>query len=359
LNRTPFPILFPLALLSFGCCFAAAQAPAQTDTASGQPDLKAVKIDFVPGEKTVFLDDFSDMGEDEPPVHWKITGGKVELRKGEGTRQLTTVCPARVTMNSAPIAFPKNFTTELEVAFGAEYPSIDFLAWPKGVEGGQQPSWTIRVSGGDVRFYGPNNDKIGDKHFDHPAVNKPIKVALWVQEGRARGYVDGERVGDTNQEFLPKGMAQPDHWTVRERCDRPTDLWMGIRSVRVAESTPDFSTVFSQTGKYVTHGITFDTDSDRLKPESAAVVKMVYRALDSNPNLKLSIAGYTDSVGDAKHNLDLSQRRADAVKAVLVQQFGVDASRLTAKGNGAGSPIGSNDTAEGRAENRRVEFAKQ
>jgi outer membrane protein OmpA-like peptidoglycan-associated protein len=109
----------------------------------------------------------------------------------------------------------------------------------------------------------------------------------------------------------------------------------------------------------VTHGIYFDTDSDHLKPESAAVIKAVARGLEKNPNLKLSIEGHTDSTGNADHNLDLSKRRAEAVKGVLVSQFGVDAGRLTATGLGATKPMASNDTAEGRAQNRRVEFAKQ
>ena len=81
--------------------------------------------------------------------------------------------------------------------------------------------------------------------------------------------------------------------------------------------------------------------------------------MEKNPNLKLEIDGYTDSVGDAAHNLDLSKRRAQAVASVLVTQFGIDAGRLTSNGFGAAQPIGSNDTPEGRAENRRVEFIKK
>ncbi len=133
----------------------------------------------------------------------------------------------------------------------------------------------------------------------------------------------------------------------------------GMRSVRIAESAPDFSTVINASGKYVTHGINFDTDSDHLKPESSAVLKMVAAGLSKNPNLKLEIDGYTDSVGDKAHNLDLSKRRAQAVQTVLVSQFGVDASRLTSSGYGADKPIGSNDTPDGRAANRRVEFLKK
>jgi outer membrane protein OmpA-like peptidoglycan-associated protein len=135
--------------------------------------------------------------------------------------------------------------------------------------------------------------------------------------------------------------------------------YVGFQFVRFAESMPDFSQVIASAGRYVTHGILFDTDSDRLKPESAAVIRSVARGLETNPNLKLQIEGHTDSVGSADHNLDLSKRRAEAVKAVLVSQFKVDAARLTTTGLGSTKPIDSNDTPQGRAQNRRVEFVRQ
>jgi outer membrane protein OmpA-like peptidoglycan-associated protein len=134
---------------------------------------------------------------------------------------------------------------------------------------------------------------------------------------------------------------------------------VGYRSVRFAESTADFSDAITASGRYVTHGILFDTDSDRLKPESAAAIQGIAKGLAADPNLKLLIEGHTDSAGSAAHNLDLSKRRAEAVKLVLVSQFKVDAARLTTAGLGATKPMGSNDTPQGRAQNRRVEFAKQ
>jgi len=75
----------------------------------------------------------------------------------------------------------------------------------------------------------------------------------------------------------------------------------------------------------------------------------------TQPELNVEIQGHTDSIGSAAYNLNLSQRRADAVKAYLISQ-GVNASTLTAKGYGKTKPISSNETAEGRAQNRRVEF---
>jgi OmpA-OmpF porin, OOP family len=178
-----------------------------------------------------------------------------------------------------------------------------------------------------------------------------VLFALWAQQGRVRAYVNGERLVDANQvEFNPIT-----HIAVELGRYRPN----GIRSVRVAESAPDFSSVINSTGKYVTHGILFDTDSDKLKPESGAVLKQVAAALQKNPNLKLEIDGYTDSVGDTAHNTDLSKRRAQAVSAVLASQFAIEPARLTVNGFGAGNPIASNDTAAGRAANRRVEFVKK
>jgi outer membrane protein OmpA-like peptidoglycan-associated protein len=129
--------------------------------------------------------------------------------------------------------------------------------------------------------------------------------------------------------------------------------------VRIGESTPDFSRSIAASGRYVSHGILFDTDSDCLKPESGAVIKSVARGLETNPNLKLRIEGHTDSTGNADHNLELSKRRAEAVMAVLVTQFSVDAARLSAEGLGASKPMDSNDTPQGRAQNRRVEFVRQ
>lgn len=338
---------------------AAAPSSNTPAAASDQPDLKASKIEFVPGEKTVFFDDFSDMVEDEPPPHWKLRDGVVELRTGAGIRQLTAVCPIKPSLSSASFTFPKNFTVEIEAAFGSEAPSMTFLAWPKDVDCCQAPTWKIEITPNSVSFLGPKEDKIGTMNLRPPSVNQPIKVALWVQEGRARGYVNGERVGDVNQMFVPADAKPADHWTLRERCDRASDGWIGLRSIRVAESAPDFSAAIASKGRYVTHGILFDTGSDRLKPESAPVIKAVARGLEKNPALKLEIDGYTDSTGNPEHNLDLSKRRAEAVRSVLISQFGIDPARLTSNGKGAASPIASNDTAEGRAQNRRVEFVKE
>jgi OOP family OmpA-OmpF porin len=107
--------------------------------------------------------------------------------------------------------------------------------------------------------------------------------------------------------------------------------------------------------KIVLKGVNFATNSDKLTPESDEVLAKVAAALAANPKVNVNVDGYTDNQGSASYNKSLSQRRANAVKADLVKK-GVDANRITARGFGVESPVADNNTAEGRAENRRVEL---
>jgi outer membrane protein OmpA-like peptidoglycan-associated protein len=322
-------------------------SPAVSSVAGGaQPDLKTTKIEFIPGERTIFLDDFSDMVPDEPPPHWKVRNGTVDLKIGGDVRELYAA--KDVNLTSPSFVIPTNFTFQLEWTGGGEMSwhfkdksdSDVIIAMVRGDGSGNQANVSVNGPRGGLGEGGIQVD-----------TSKPVEFALWAQQGRVRAYINGQRLVDVNQvEFGPM-----DHIYVYDAGYRPN----GIRMVRVAESAPDFSTVINASGKYVTHGINFDTDSDRLKPESSAVLKQVAAGLTKNPALNLEIDGYTDSVGNADHNLDLSKRRAKAVQTVLVTQFGIDASRLSSNGFGPAKPIGSNDTPNGRASNRRVEFIKK
>jgi uncharacterized protein len=319
-----------------------------------------VKADFVPGDKIIFYDDFSDMVGDEPPPHWKVRGGAVELRVGSGVRQLT-VMSGNPRLTPMLKGLPKNFTLETELKFDdpVDVRSIWYF-YDATWDGPNGPDAALRVflqsQTGALSVQVRHSGKDGVEDLANTSVqvdfSQPVKEAVWVQNGRLRVYINGERAVDVNQVELPP-------LTGAELGPEYGEAKLGYRMVRFAESTPDFSQVISSSGRYVTHGIQFDTDSDRLKPESAPIIKSVARGLETNPNLKLQIEGHTDSTGNADHNLDLSKRRAEAVKAMLVSQFKVDAARLTTVGLGATKPIDSNDTPQGRAQNRRVEFVRQ
>ena len=108
----------------------------------------------------------------------------------------------------------------------------------------------------------------------------------------------------------------------------------------------------------MTTGILFDVNKDVIKPESYGTMKAIANVLSENPDVKVKIVGHTDSDGDDKSNLDLSKRRADAVKSALAKDFSIDASRLETDGKGETQPADKNNTETGKANNRRVEFIK-
>jgi OOP family OmpA-OmpF porin len=102
-------------------------------------------------------------------------------------------------------------------------------------------------------------------------------------------------------------------------------------------------------------GVHFDFDKATLKPEAKAILDEAAALLNKHERVVVEVAGHTDSMGPDEYNQGLSERRANSVRDYLVEQ-GVRASRLSAKGYGEGMPVASNDTKEGRAENRRVEL---
>lgn len=317
-----------------------------------QPEMTALKADFVPGEKTLFFDDFTDMAPGDAPAHFKVRGPSPELRAGGDVRQLTAMQTGTLTPNLTSL--PKNFTYEAEVLFeNARNVRTALVLYSAGkeiliwwVNAAPIPSQTILAIKSHTEELGRRSVNVN--------FSKPAKLALWVQNGRVRAFINGDKQVDANQVDLPA----VDRIEILSSVNGVGQS-VGYRSVRFAESTPDFSQTIMAAGRYVSHGILFDTGSDVIKAESASVIQSIARGLETNPNLKLRIEGHTDSVGNAAANLDLSKRRAEAVKNVLVSQFKIDAARLTSAGLGATKPIDSNDTPQGRSQNRRVEFVKQ
>jgi outer membrane protein OmpA-like peptidoglycan-associated protein len=131
-----------------------------------------------------------------------------------------------------------------------------------------------------------------------------------------------------------------------------------ISNIKMAAGVPDTRQKIFTTGKYVTTGISFDINSDRIKPISYPVLKQVADALKEEAAARIKIVGHTDSDGADKDNLDLSIRRAEAVKQYLVKEFGIDASRMETLGKGESEPLKKEVTAQDKANNRRVEFIK-
>ncbi|MEW6440633.1 MAG: OmpA family protein [bacterium] len=111
-------------------------------------------------------------------------------------------------------------------------------------------------------------------------------------------------------------------------------------------------------GRARLYGILFDLDSATIRPESRPVLDEVLVLLKTDSSWKLTIEGHTDSTGGDAHNQQLSEQRAESVRAYLIQK-GVDASCLKAAGFGEGKPVADNATELGRAQNRRAELVRE
>lgn len=319
--------------------------------------LRADESDFVPGEKQLFYDDFTDMAKGTAPPHWAVRGASVKLTSVGNTSGLEISDDTTLIANLKGIS--KNFTIESEFAITTKSGYYYENSWNLGTTPDDATctvTFTLRRDSDDEAPTGHFTLEVGGQELGKVDVNldphKPFSLNIWMQDGRARIYADNQRLIDVNQVSLENVNAA---WL---ELKGGKEFPFSLTRVRIAESTPDFSQMLMSSGRYVTHGLHFDTNSDHLKPESTPVLKMIAQALTANPSLKLRIDGHTDSTGNDAHNMDLSKRRAAAVKTALVSNFGIAADRLTTEGMGSTKPLGSNDTPEGRSNNRRVEFVK-
>ncbi|MEK1888193.1 MAG: OmpA family protein [Phyllobacterium sp.] len=126
----------------------------------------------------------------------------------------------------------------------------------------------------------------------------------------------------------------------------------------VAVGAKEMASSLGSQGSISLYGIYFETDKSEVKAESAPMLKEIAKLLESDPKLSVIVVGHTDNQGKFAYNVDLSGRRAAAVKKELVSTYKVNANRLTTAGAGMMAPVASNDSEEGRAKNRRVVLVK-
>ena len=175
----------------------------------------------------------------------------------------------------------------------------------------------------------------------------------------------GDDKGPAIMVFSPDGKQMFGLWWHEGTTENAGSEWNGTKKSNTVGTCPHWAggaqeqmaKDLQDLGRTRIYGINFDSDSDVIKDESKPTLDRIAALLKAKPDWKLTIEGHTDSTATAEHNLQLSKRRAEAVKAYL-QSAGIDGARLKAVGLGATKPVASNDTGTGRAQNRRVELVK-
>ena len=184
-------------------------------------------------------------------------------------------------------------------------------------------------------------------HWRHVAISFNIR-ALKV-------YMDQDRlIMVPNVQGNPTGISiRASTYDSRQTGDYPTM----IKNIRIAEGAVALYDRFKTDGKIVTNGIKFDSGKATLKPESMGVINEIAKLMKEYPEINFSVEGHTDSDGDTDLNKNLSEKRAETVRNKLIE-MGISENRLASKGFGEEVPVADNNTPEGKANNRRVEFVK-
>lgn len=310
-----------------------------------------VNYDFVPGTKPLYVDDFSADNVGDFPRRLELVDGNMEvaeLKGGAGRMLRVTSWPGKFEIQ-LPEVLPERFTIEFDATPGLTGNYTIFRFSDKATD--------------DVRFrrFGDGKGQGGVFGAKHQTLGATSGTIGDGQIYRGRIMADGRYVkvymNDTRVANIPNAdLGRSNKILVEIPGKEETPAFIG--NISVMAGGKKLYDAIAESGRVATQGIYFDVGSDRVRPESSPTLKEIAAMLIEHPELKLTIEGHTDNAGSAASNLTLSQKRADAVKAALVSTYGVDASRLAAKGFGQTKPAAPNTTAEGRQQNRRVELVK-
>lgn len=321
------------------------------------------KFDFVPGEKIIFYDDLSDVAIGDFPQNWdtQSSAETVTLENIQGKWLKLKGDYSYYSPEIKSLKLPENFTIEFDAVsptgpgfsleiFESKDMKINNDYYPGkggsliGFEDGQMvwKTWIETEEG----------FKEGSSPFQLEDPNIVTHYSIWGQKSRLRVYAGTEKIID-----IPRGIRTDLKLNYLRFGFYPNES-MYLSNVRIAVGAPDTRNRLIKEGKFVTCGITFDSGSDKIKPESHAVLKEIADVLKENASVNVKIIGHTDSDGNDASNLTLSKKRSEAVKNALSSRFGINASRMTTDGKGETEPVAKNDTPQGKAGNRRVEFIK-
>jgi len=343
-------------------------ASSETPSPQDKPSLQTYsKYDFIPGEKVLFYDDFTETAVGDFPANWNTNAsGEVVTNNLFPGNWFNLTGEGSVALDEG-LKLPDNYTIEFDViphVGGKESSNFNFGFYlysaenPKDLnEGGAVPGKVgIKMEFGYRAGYSAYDESgytlSGYKEEAEMKADNIYRLSFWVQKTRLRAYLDQTKIFD-----LPKVMIPGFQYNMMR-----FELWDGgspmVTNFRVAAGLPDMRSKLITEGKLVSYGIYFDVNKDVVKPESYGTLKGIADILKENPAVRVKIVGHTDSDGADAANLDLSKRRGASVKDELIKNFGIDASRLESDGMGESKPVAPNDTPSNKAMNRRVEFIK-
>ncbi len=334
---------------------------------AGTQSLQAYsQYDFVPGDKVLLYEDFSQDAVGDFPALWTTNKS--------GEINTLSIAPGNwLNLNATEgnwwflkeIEFPKNFIVEFDIVpkkGGARYAAGVALYGENGFKEMSDPFScktgliiNVAKTGWETQGLKSGSPKIAGDSKLKPVVEETVNhVIIWVQNRRVRIYHQGSKVLD-----MPTNIYDGSQFTrFAFLLYRGASSASYVSNIKITTASPDTRNKLLEEGKLISYGIYFDVNKDVVKPESYGALNDIAKILNEVPDVKVKIVGHTDSDGQDAANLDLSKRRAASVKAELSKTFGVNADRLVTDGMGETQPVAPNDTPSNKALNRRVEFIK-
>lgn len=318
------------------------KTPADGPNGATRPSYSSKPGGFTSGTLVIFEDYLLDEELGEFPSKWDLIRGTAENGKIEDRNVIsylhrgTSVTP----LIESDDYLPEIFTVEFDVYFhlkGNEAYILDLGMYYKV----------------DIRYYQASFMKSTNTYRNENKEPGWRHIALSFNKRALKFYVDGERILN-----VPNVKGKPTKFSVTALSPLATQGKPAmISNIRIAEGGVPLYKRLKTDGKIVTNDIHFEKGKATLKSESMKILSVIANLMEENADIKFSIEGHTDSDGSDEFNEKLSEERAASVKVAL-EGLGIDASRMTTKGFGETTPIATNDTPEGQAQNRRVEFVQ-
>lgn len=336
----------------------------QVETSNNKVIRPWSKFDFVPGETVIFEDNLEGEQNGEFPSQWDLIDGYVEnaLFSGENVIRFpieNTGAMITPLLKKKGDYLPEKFTVEFDMYLSSRTSKYYVYFWDKR-EGSRSPSELGNIgiievgyhqgasyAGGQMQRELPKESKKEYPHWRHVAISFNVR-ALKI-------YIDQDRLL-----MIPNAQGNPLAISIKGATydfGQTGNFPTMIKNIRIAEGAVELYDRFLTDGKIVTNGIKFDSGKATLRPESMGVINEIVKLMNEHPEIKFSVEGHTDSDGDSQFNQQLSEQRAETVKNTLVD-MGIATDRLVSKGFGEEVPVADNNSPEGKANNRRVEFVK-
>jgi len=329
------------------------KSTATQDSVKPSPVLVWSKYDFVPGTEIIFEDNQEGEQNGEFPSKWDLKEGTVEIANLNGENIIwfrksgSKISP----LISVKDYLPEEFTIEFDYQMldnTQHHYHVNFM----GGDGKRGTSW-IDFGGRSIGYHIVHNSKKLSGDINTKLTPGWKHAAISFNKRALKVYVDDQRVLN-----IPNVEEALKSFNIHSGLGTSaTEAKSVIKNIRVAKGAVPLYDKFLTDGKFVTTGIKFDVNKATIKPESMGTINYVVKMMTEHPELKFSVEGHTDSDGDDASNLKLSEARSKAVLDAMVK-LGVSADRLASKGHGESKPMAGNDTPEGKAQNRRVEFVK-